>query len=213
MKAQMVKNAVIVPSRRQGRLRVARAAGESRSAARRGGVAVLDADPRHARSDRQHRRRRGRAPGGRARLRRGRSVPRRGGGQGHRRALGHRQCDRARVRILARRRLRVGWLEGLRPQAARHHRARCLGERQAAFPRARPRRRLASVHGRGDRRHVRRRLRQRHVAVAPDPARRGLRPPPRLPRPRRPIRPPRSQSAGGCSRWAPARRGTTTTTR
>ena len=36
----------------------------------------------------------------------------------------------------------------------------------------------------GHRRHVRRRLRQRHAAVAPHPARRRLRPPPRLPGPR-----------------------------
>ena len=70
MKAQMVKNAVIVPGRRQGRLRAARTAGRSRRAARRGAAALLDAHPRHARRDRQHRRRRGRAPRGRARPRR-----------------------------------------------------------------------------------------------------------------------------------------------
>ena len=76
-----------------------------------------------------------------------------------------------------------GGSKGYDHKAARHHGARRLGERQAALPRARPRRRLAPVHGRGHRRHVRRRLRQRHAAVAPDPARRGLRPPPRVPRP------------------------------
>ena len=39
-----------------------------------------------------------------------------------------------------------GGSKRLRPQGARHHRARRLGERQAALPRARPRRRLAAVH-------------------------------------------------------------------
>ena len=169
--------------RRQGRLRAAQSAERARRAARGGAAALLDADPRHARRDRQHRRRRGRRPGGRARVRRGRSVPRRCRRQGHRRALGHRQRDRHRVRLLARRCVRLGRLQGVRPQGARHHGARCLGERQAALPRARPRRRRAPVHGRRHRRHVGRRVRQRHAALAPDPARRGVRPPARVPRP------------------------------
>ena len=41
-----------------------------------------------------------------------------------------------------------------------------------------------AVHRGRDRRHVRRRVRQRHAAVGPDPARRRLRPPPRVHRPR-----------------------------
>ena len=134
--------------RGEGRFCAARAAGGSRSSARRGGVAVLHADPRDARSDRQHRRRRGGATGGRARIRRRRSVSRRRGGQGHRRALGHGQRDRARVRVLARRRVRVRRLQGLRPQGARHHGSRCVGKRQAPLPRARARRRLPPLHGR-----------------------------------------------------------------
>ena len=39
------------------------------------------------------------------------------------------------------------------------------------------------LHRRRDRRHVRRRLRQRHAALPPHPADRRVRPPPRLPRP------------------------------
>ncbi len=61
MKAQMVKNAVIVPVGAKGGFVLRNAAGRSRRAARRGAAALLDADPRHARRDRQHRRRRGRA--------------------------------------------------------------------------------------------------------------------------------------------------------
>ena len=45
----------------------------------------------------------------------------------------------------------------------------------------------AADHGRRHRRHVGRRVRQRHAAVVHLEARRGLRPPPRLRRPRRPI--------------------------
>ena len=110
--------------RRQGRLRAAQPAGRARRAARGGAAALLDADPRHARRDRQHRRRRGRAPAGRARLRRRRPVPRRRRRQGHRGALRHGQRDRARVRLLARRRVRVRRL------------ARATTTRRSASPRA-----------------------------------------------------------------------------
>ena len=87
------------------------------------------------------------------------------------------------ARLLARRRVRLGRLDRLRPQGARHHRARRLGVGQAPLLRARPRPRDRPVHGRRHRRHVRRRVRQRDAAVGPHPARRRLRPPPRVHRP------------------------------
>ena len=68
------------------------------------------------------------------------------------------------------------------------------------------------VHGRRDRRHVRRRVRQRDAALGPHPPRRRLRPPPHLHRPRSRTRTSASPSASGCS-TSPARRGTTTTGR
>ena len=46
----------------------------------------------------------------------------------------------ARVRLLARRRVRLGRLDGLRPQEDGHHRARRLGVGEAPLPRARARR-------------------------------------------------------------------------
>ena len=53
----------------------------------------------------------------------------------------------ARVRILARRCVRVGRFGRIRPQGARHHRQGRLGERQASLPRARPRRHDPALHG------------------------------------------------------------------
>ena len=47
--------------------------------------------------------------------------------------------SREALRVLARRRVRVGRLERLRPQGARHHRPRRVGVGQAPLPRARPR--------------------------------------------------------------------------
>ena len=88
-----------------------------------------------------------------------------------------------RVRVLARRRVRLRRLGRLRPQEARHHRARGVGVGQAPLPRAGGGRRARRVHGRRDRRHVRRRVRQRDAAVGQDPAARRLRPPAHLHRP------------------------------
>ena len=89
-----------------------------------------------------------------------------------------------RVRLLARRRLRLRRLGRLRPQGARHHRARRLGVGQAPLPRAGDGPGARRVHRRRHRRHVRRRLRQRAAAVGQGQADRRLRPPPRLPRSR-----------------------------
>ena len=69
-----------------------------------------------------------------------------------------------------------------------------------------------AVHRHRRRRHVRRRVRQRHAAVAADPAARRLRPPRHLHRPQTPTLRPRSPSASGCSPCR-ARPGPTTTRR
>ena len=123
----------------EGRLRAAPPADRACGPGGRGHLPLLDADPRNARPDRQPGRRRGRASRRPARVRRRRPVPGRGRRQGHGRAVGRRKRDLGRVRLLARRRVRLGRVAWLRPQGARHHRARGLGERQAPLPRARPR--------------------------------------------------------------------------
>ena len=88
------------------------------------------------------------------------------------------------VRLLARRRLRLGRQRRLRPQEDGHHRARRLGIRQAAFPRNRQGHPEGGFHLRRRRRHGGRRVRQRHAAVAPYEAGRGVQPRPHLPRSR-----------------------------
>ena len=129
MKAQTVKNAVIVPGRREGRLRRQAAAGRRRPrGAARGGRRVLpDLHPRPARRHRHARGRRGRAAAASRAPRRRRPVPRRRGRQGHGDVLRHRQRDLERVRLLARRRVRLGRLGGLRPQGDGDHGPRRLG--------------------------------------------------------------------------------------
>ena len=104
--------------------------------------------------------------------------------QGHRDVLRHRQRPGHRLRVLARRRLRLRRLGGLRPQGHGHHRPRRLGGGQAPLPRAGHGHPDRGVHRGRRRRHVRRRVRQRHAAVRAHPAGRGLRPPPHLPGPR-----------------------------
>ncbi len=115
-----------------------------------------------------------------------------------------------RARVLARRRVRVGWFDGLRPQEDGHHRPGRVGVGDAPLPRARHRRAGHRLHGARHRRHVRRRVRQRHAAVAAHPAGRRLRPPARVPRPGSGPSRRRSRSALGCSS-SPGPRGTTTT--
>ena len=75
-----------------------------------------------------------------------------------------------RARLLARRRLRVRRLGRLRPQEDGHHRARRLGIGQAPFPRDGRRHRQDAVHRGRRRRHVGRRVRQRHAAREDDQA-------------------------------------------
>ena len=115
--------------------------------------------------------------------RRRRLLPRGRRRQGHRDLLRHRQRRREGLRLLARRRVRLRRLGRLRPQGDGHHRARRVGVGAAALPRARHRLPDRGLHLRRHRRHVRRRLRQRHALLGAHPAGRGLRPPRHLPRP------------------------------
>ena len=71
----------------------------------------------------------------------------------------------SRARLLARRCLRLRRLGRLRPQGDGHHRARRLGSGEAAFPRDGHRHPDDAVHRGRRRRHVGRRVRQRHAAV------------------------------------------------
>ena len=87
------------------------------------------------------------------------------------------------IRLLARRRLRVGRLAGLRPQGHGHHRARRLGIGQAPFPGARRGLPGDGFHRGRHRRHGRRRVRQCDAAVPAYPARGGLQPHAHLHRP------------------------------
>ena len=80
-------------------------------------------------------------------------------------------------------------LARLRPQGARDHGPRRVGVGEAPLPRGGDRRHGPAVHGGGDRRHVGRRLRQRHALHAADPARVRVRPPARVHRSRRRIPP------------------------
>ena len=75
--------------------------------------------------------------------------------QGHRNLLRPRQCRVAGIRPLAGRCLCLGWQRRLRPQGDGHHGARRLGECQAPFPRAGPRYPEHRFHGGRRGRHVR----------------------------------------------------------
>ena len=71
----------------------------------------------------------------------------------------------------------------LRPQGDGHHRARRVGLGAAALPRARHRLPDRGLHLRRHRRHVRRRVRQRHALLRAHQAGGGVRPPRHLPGP------------------------------
>jgi glutamate dehydrogenase len=85
-----------------------------------------------------------------------------------------RQQHLGRARLLAGRCLRLRRLGRLRPQEDGHHRPRRVGSGEAAFPRARRDIQATPVHRGRRRRHVGRRVRQRHAARRPD---RGWSPP------------------------------------
>jgi hypothetical protein len=166
------------PGRGQGRVRAqAPAAGRRpRGPAGRGHRLLQDLPRGHARRDRQHRRGRGGpAPAG-GPLRRRRPVPGGGGRQGHGDVLRHRQRRLAHLRLLARRRVRLGRLTGLRPQGDGDHRARRVGVGQAPFPRARRGHPDDRLHRGRNRRHVRRRVRQRDAPVRAHQADRRVQP-------------------------------------
>ena len=118
----------------------------------------------------------------------------------------------ARVRLLAGRRVRLRRVGGIRPQGDGHHVARRVDLGARPLPRPGRRRRHRAARGRGHRRHVGRRVRQRPPAVAAPAARRRVRPPSRVRRPRPRSRPPASPSGNGCSS-SRHRRGPTTTRR
>ena len=214
MKAQMVKNAVIVPVGRQGRLRreaaaaptAARSPSEVRRRATARSSAGCSTSPTTSSTARSCPPPAGRAP------RRRRSLPRGRGRQGHGHLLRRRQRHRRRVRLLARRRLRVRRLVGLRPQGDGHHRARAPGRACGATSRARastptPRRSRSSASATCPATcsatacccsHALRLVAafdHRHVFLDPTPTRTW-----------------RGPSASGSS-TCPARRGTTTTAR
>ena len=119
MKAQMVKNAVIVPVGAKGGFVVKRppAGRRPRGAPRRRAIAcykaflsgLLDITDNIVDGEVV-------PPAPRGPLRRRRPVPGRRRRQGHRHLLRHRQRGLAELRLLARRRVRVGRLERLRPQ-------------------------------------------------------------------------------------------------
>ena len=187
VKAQEVKNAVIVPVGAKGGFYAKRLPDPSldRDAwLTEGKAAYREFIMSHARHHRQPRRRRRRAAARRRPPRRRRPLPRGRRRQGHGDVLRPGELDLGRVRLLARGRLRLRRLRRLRPQGDGHHRPRGVGVGQAALPRARRRHPDPGLHRRRHRRHERRRLRQRHAAERAHPPRRGLRPPPRLHRPR-----------------------------
>ena len=130
---------------------------------------LQDLHLRAARHHRQPGRRRERAAARRGPPRRRRLLPRGRRRQGHRHVLRHRQRRGQGLRLLARRRVRLRRVGGLRPQGDGHHRARRLGLGPAALPRARDRLPDRGLHGGRHRRHVRRRVRQRDAAARSTP--------------------------------------------
>ena len=197
VKAQAVKNAVIVPVGAKGGFVVRRpeAGGDEVVACYRTFISGCSTSPTTSSTARD------RAAPGRRPPRRRRLLPRGRRRQGHGEVLRHRERGRGVLRLLARRRVRLRRLGGLRPQGHGHHRPRRVGEREAALPRAGRRHPARGVHRRRDRRHVRRRVRQRHAALAPHPAGRRVRPPARLRRPD-PRRRARVRRAGAAVRAA-----------
>ena len=211
VRAQLVKNAVIVPSGAKGGFLpklLPRTGG--REEIQKEGVAayrifisaLLDIT-----DNIKQRQGRTAAPRGAPRRRRPLSGGR--GRQGHRHLLRHRQRHLGGARLLARRRVRLRRLGRLRPQGHGDHGARRLGVRQAAFPRDGHRHPAPAVPRGGRRRHVGRRIRQRHAALPAHRAGGGVRPPRHLHR-SQPRGAAASPSAGACS-ICRARAGRTTT--
>ena len=138
---------------REGRVRGEAAARQARRPARGGRGLLPDLHPRAARPHRRHRGRRGGAASGDRALRRRRPVPRGGRRQGHRHVLRHRERDRDRGGLLARRRVRLRRVHRLRPQEDGHHRPRRVGVGEAPLPRDGSRHPVGRPHGGRRRRH------------------------------------------------------------
>ena len=121
----------------------ARRSERPQGAAGRGRRVLPHVDQRLARPHRQsHRARRGAADGAPERRRPPRwrrQLSRGGSRQGHGYVLRPRQRYFRRLRVLARRCVRVGWLGRLRPQGHGYHRPRRMGVGEAPLPRARRR--------------------------------------------------------------------------
>ena len=118
----------------------------------------------------------------------------------------------AGLRLLARRRVRLRRLGGLRPQGDGHHRPRRVGVGAAALPRAGRRLPGRGLHRGRHRRHVRRRVRQRHAAAPSTPGWSPRSTTATSSSTRRRTRRRRTPSGAGCS-TCPARAGRTTTAR
>ena len=147
MKAQRVKNTVIVPDGAKGGFVCKDLTGRTPQSAREEVVAVLqDLHSRLSRHHGQHDRRQDAASRARDRARRRRPLPGRRRRQRDGDVLGYRELYCSRIRVLARRRLRLGRLGRLRPQENGDHGTGRLGGRQTSFSRARPRRRTRAVH-------------------------------------------------------------------
>ena len=110
-------------------------------------------------------------------LRRRRPLPGGGGRQGHGDVLRHRQRHLHRPRLLVGRRVRLRRLGRLRPQGDGHHRPGGVGVGPPALPGAGHRHPDPGLHLRRDRRHEWRRVRQRHAAQSAHQAGGRLRPP------------------------------------
>ena len=211
VKAQMVKNTVIVPVGSKGGfvLKKAPPIVGPRGLACRGGRGLLPELPaRAARHHRQPRRRRSSPPPDVKSPRRRRSLPRRRRGQGHGDVLRLRQRHQRQYGFWLGDAFASGGSVGY-DHKAMGITARGAGVGQAPLPRDGRGHAVDRLHRRGHRRHVGRRVRQRHAAVAAHPARRRVRPPPHLPR----SRPGRRTSFAERERMfaCRARRGPTTT--
>ena len=139
--------------RRQGRLRLQAAARRRRPGRLpgRGAGLLPDVHQRHAGGHRQPAGGPGGAAARRGQVRRGRPLPGGRGGQGHRDVLRHRQRDRAELRVLAGRRVRLRRIRGLRPQEDGHHRPGGVGIGQVPLRHPGSRRRHHGLHGGRDR--------------------------------------------------------------
>ena len=122
-------------------------------------------------------------PQRRAPLRSGRPLSGGCGRQRHGHVLRLRQRSVGAIRILARRCVRLRRLERIRPQEDRHHRARRVDFGGTSLQRKECRRQRRSDQRARHRRHVGRRFRQRSVALPIDPARGGVQSPARIHRP------------------------------